>query len=158
MWYGCLLEWQDDEWCDGNCQALVDPTGECNDAYDCSGEHICDEYSSCYDAWLYLINTAANVAEPRELIDNNELCQFWGFVSLYSSEFNNCTHAYSNIDLNDDGYISFYESLQFTAAFFGITDQKAKQLNCSSCLIIQIYIIDRQIISLIAYCISNIHS
>eukprot|EP01083_Nonionella_stella_P077549 211819_1 len=129
---GCLDDWQDDGWCDGNCAVLRDE--DCADVYDCTAEHQCDSSSECSIAYIYLIHNGARVNDPKELIDINETCMLWDFVRLLDPTIGDCKEEFPRADLNHDGYVSFWEAIQIAATMLGLSAEKAEQVNCSLCL------------------------
>ena len=143
---GCLKEWLCDKWCDASCDALdgadigcIADMEECGDVEsgeggDCSVAERCDADSNCYDGWLYLMGNVANQREPVELIDVYETCEVWGFIQLYAPTEANCSDGFIQFDTNKDGFISFWEGLQIIAGYLGMSQEKACQVDCSSCL------------------------
>eukprot|EP01083_Nonionella_stella_P003041 8659_1 len=131
---GCYDDWMEDGWCDSACDVLVDD--ECGDLYDCDSTHQCDSSSECSTAYLYLIHNTARLHDPKELIDMNETCAMWSFILLIDPTLasGSCTETFGVTDLNQDGYISFWEAIQLSAAALGLSTEKAYQVDCSLCL------------------------
>eukprot|EP01083_Nonionella_stella_P071944 193628_1 len=129
---GCYDDWIEDGWCDNDCAVLDNE--ECDDAFDCNAQNQCNQDSECSTAYLYVIHTLASATEPKELVNQDEACGvFWEYIKL-GVDGKNCTEAFTILDVNHDGYISFWEAMQTAYPFFGLTQQKAHQINCSLCL------------------------
>lgn len=127
---GCPAIWLNDEWCDEYCmndhyheQKCITEINDCSD---------CGTDTSCYFAWNYIYGVAAGDTSLN-YIDEDTVCNIWSFLSQYF-DYNNCTTAFDQIDLNNDGQISFHETLILTREFFDLSYVKAYQLNCSLCL------------------------
>lgn len=112
--------------CDKTCHLYPN----CNYDYgDCSTCALnCERYYGYFIAY-------ASQHKPIELVDIFELCKIWKYMKKLSDyKTDNCTEAFYLYDVNNDGYISFYESMLAAHKFFGFTKKKVKQVDCSMCM------------------------
>ena len=126
----CYSEWVNDELCDLNCEMA----SECYyDGSDCSNgcSGTCQEVYEVFVAYIATINP------PYELVDSDEICQLWGVISnIVTTEydFKNCTHFYNQANTNNDAYLTLHEILVIIADYFGYTQERAMQVDCSMCM------------------------
>ena len=134
----CYKSWSDDTWCDFNCNvsSCNFDNNECDYQY-CGGR--------CEQAYQIVIGYLASLYEPYELIDPSEIC--YDYETLLqvapniSYGYNNCTDTFKGHDLNNNGYIGFYEGIIATKEYWGFSgqtyensNQKLDQIDCSQCM------------------------
>lgn len=64
----------------------------------------------------------------------NEFCSVWSYIQLYTNSYHNCTQAFQDNDLNSNGYMGFYEGIILARNYFGLSKEKATQIDCAMCL------------------------
>jgi len=125
---------------DGECDDVC-RTPECLfDGGDCELGCVGDVCGSILTSWNFL--APSNVYK----MNKTDACtEIWPVVVVLFGETNrykNCTQAMNEVDFNQDGYINFRE---YTALSYGYATphsagkDKAKQLNCSSCVGMEYY-------------------
>ena len=133
----CYVSWIDDTWCDGSCNVE-----SCD--YDggwCDG---CVYGSQCKELWdiIDTIPKEEGNSYGNDLVTPDAICDYRDvFVYLFDEfeESDNCSYIFHLIDLNSNGFIGWYEILQFFAFPLGITShghwkEKMVQIDCSGCL------------------------
>ena len=133
----CYESWIDDTWCDGSCNVE-----SCD--YDGGWCNGCSTDGQCGYIW-----TALSTIPPDEgsvygsdLFTQKRVCDYKDLVAYFFDEWDeadNCSDIFNVIDLNDNGFLGYYEILQYFAFHLGLTtyshwQDKALQLDCSECL------------------------
>ena len=87
----------------------------------------------------------ANYNTGDDLVSNGELCSFYEYFGLveqwaeafYQWNANNetCNSTFNAMDLNNDTFVDINEIIYIVRDFFELSDVKASQINCSSCLV-----------------------
>ena len=130
----CKLGWINDEWCDGNCYQSLSNIDDIltheicfNEINDCTA---CTD--SCFVAWQFIYAFAFSNTNT-DIITLVQVCNRWQFLKGYFT-YDNCTQAFNTWNINDDDHISFFEAIYLLGQWFGISQKKAAQINCSLCL------------------------
>ena len=131
--YGCPINWESDTWCDSYCKTDGYHNGQCIGESDDCRECNSDTGGGCYNAW-YLTYSVGASDTSLNYFDLEIVCEKWDYLSKFFTNFNNCTQFFTDADLNQDGRVSFHESLIETRQFFELSYVKAYQINCSLCL------------------------
>ena len=130
---GCLNGWIEDGLCDANCYNQFHGTGECG-----NGDNIdCNDNCplQCKTLWSQFKDIVSSRNEPIELADATEVCFVWPILSSFIPEKNlTCQQGLIQFDINNDGYISFYESILAVHLQYAMTYQKAINVDCSKCM------------------------
>ena len=134
----CYTLWIDDTWCDAACNVET-----CH--YDegwCNG---CAEDSQCGSFWneLKVIPAEDGSIYGTDLFTKERICQYKDIILHFFDgldQSDNCSDVFDLVDLNDNGFIGFYELLQQFAFQLGLTthphwQEKVTQLDCSACLV-----------------------
>ena len=135
----CYSDWTDDLWCDSYCEQLScegTNSGCSSSITPCWGD------GSCSRAYGTMMKLLAAIYQPYELITLNEVCEKFNLLALVTQtniDNLNCSQAFDIADLNDNGYIGFWEAIVYTAESWGLRDavhwkEKIQQIDCSSCL------------------------
>ena len=132
----CYTSWIGDSWCDLSCgyQSCEFDDGDCDG---CTGH--------CAQLYEYTITLLATVNKPAdELVTVDELCTAWNLVQVLKDDIRitvtNCTSAFNQIDINNNGYMGMYETLLIASPVFGLDEtdphyqEKIRQIDCSGCL------------------------
>ena len=130
----CFTSWTDDVFCDINCNVE-----QCN--YD---QGYCDScIGDCETAYTFVISFLAALSEPVELITFNEFCDNWqqlqGLLTESLNGIDNCTIGFNTLDINNNGYIGYFEGILATSEYWGFDSMenlqsKLTQLDCSMCM------------------------
>ena len=129
----CNIDMINNGWCDLNCknsQTLVCSNYEIN--YNCNG--CPDACGDIYTPFELFDTNGDFLWETSEICDNEDLYAL--FTGVVGKEVP-CTNVTNNptFDLNQDGYLSFYEVLY--TLLLSSTDMeiwKIQQIDCSGCL------------------------
>eukprot|EP00483_Globobulimina_turgida_P001101 UN01103 len=141
----CISWWIGDGVCDDACR-----TDEClQDGNDCDLGCYDDTCSQLHEAWI-LLNVL--VKNNNVTIHNAIVCQDWlsfGVAAIPNVSMNqtSCEQLVINSDYNNDGYINFREFVVIGVQFLSlavVNDEKAAQMNCSSCVGMLHYNVYRQ--------------
>ena len=135
----CYSDWTDDLWCDSHCEQL-----SCEGKSSGCGSSItpCWKKASCSTVYGIIINLLAAMYEPYELITLDEVCDNFELLAVVTqTNVDNltCVQAFDIADLNNNGYIGFWEAIVNTAEYWGLDgavhwEKKIQQIDCSSCL------------------------
>ena len=134
----CYTDWTNDLWCDSHCEKL-----SCEGSRSgCGSINPCVKDGSCSTVYGATINLLAATYEPYELITLNEVCENFGLLTIIietNIDNLNCSQAFDFADLNNNGYIGFWEAIVYTAQHWGLYgavhwQEKLQQIDCSSCL------------------------
>ena len=135
----CYSDWTDDLWCDSHCEQLL---CEHSNSGCATATTPCYSSSTCRTVHSTIITLLAAIYPPKELITLNEVCEYFQLLALVSetdTQNLNCSQAFDIADLNNNGYIGFWEAIVYTAEYWGLYgavhwEKKIEQIDCSSCL------------------------
>ena len=137
----CYVSWIDDTWCDGSCN--VEACG-----YDGGMCNSCDEQSQCGQILTTLNSIPGDDDDGdwnhygNDLFTLGRACQYTDILASLVAEFDesdNCSYIFNAIDLNNNGFVGWYELLHTFSMRLGITtfshwQEKVEQIDCSACL------------------------
>ena len=138
----CEIVWIGDGWCDDNCRYSESCFYDANDCNCDSSDNYCREWFSSFSQTF-----ADTISDDGDYyMSLNGFCDIWimiptfvkdEFVEEYIEPYN-CSTAFSMIDIDNSGYIDFYEFIYVLNVYeviegVEITDAKYQQINCSMC-------------------------
>ena len=145
----CPIEWINDGWCDDNCRLNEECFYDYNDC-------ICDADKHCYPIYKLVmpfmdttfINNETNRVEQAASYDH--ACTLWDnfrvlvntgadleepkFVIEWAQQNQTCDFVFDRLDLNNNSFIQFHELLLYGRDYYGYSEAKAQQINCTSCM------------------------
>ena len=144
----CPIEWVGDEWCDNNCYS----SDSCfNDGNDCKCAQ--DSSSTNCQKFISAFNLLGIGGDNEYQATSEAVCAVWAYLSAFASpdyesdgsieqnflkatidyylNNSNCSIAFSELDINSDGYLAVTEVVQTFGEYLDVSQQKAKQINCT---------------------------
>ena len=130
----CYTSWVGDTWCDISCN-----TANCN--YD---DGSCDGcLDRCEDIYGILNSIPLNGTYGNNVFTKDTACPYADLLFQFANdndfETDNCSLAFDIVDINGNGFVGWWEAIQFAPALFGLLcmdhwEEKMLQVDCSLCL------------------------
>ena len=129
--HGCNATWINDGWCDGNCRYIPQCGYDENDCPSSSCE------AECYSFYI-IFEFVANSFTSDDYIAEDELCDdyHWTLLMFHQAQYGiyNCTQLMTMWDTNENGFVSYHETLIGLYQSLDISLEKTMQLDCSTCV------------------------
>ena len=153
--YLCQINWIDDLWCDENCRKSDECFGDFDDCQ-CNNSNINGEINCfrLYDTFSLITDTETEIHNGiiEKTVSLNGFCQTWEYafevfqnwatdvtyfgdeIEKWRQEDKSCQWLFNQTDLNNNDYIDIHEIIYLARNALSLSESKAKQINCTSCM------------------------